>query len=188
MNELFNRKNLFAFGIILFAITSRIIPHAYNFAPFGAIALFCAAHIENKKVGFIIPLIAAWISGMIINNVFYTEYYPNFTLLDKDIPWQVLSYGLIFLLGTKVLSSKITVSRILGSAIGSSLVFFIITNFGVWASWSTYPKNLAGLAACYTAAIPFYQSTLIGDVLYSGVLFGAFAYFTSKNLILESVK
>jgi len=54
-------------------------------------------------------------------------------------------------------------------------LFFVVTNFGTWAVSGMYPMTLAGLAACYLAAIPFFQNTVVGDLFYSGVLFGGFA-------------
>jgi hypothetical protein len=67
------------------------------------------------------------------------------------------------------------VLRIAGAALASSVVFFVVTNFGVWVFGSRYPKTAAGLLACYVAAIPFFQNTLAGDALYTAVLFGGFA-------------
>jgi hypothetical protein len=74
-----------------------------------------------------------------------------------------------------MLRRKRTPLRIAGAALSSSIIFFVITNFGVWAFGSLYPKTIAGLATCYVAAIPFFQNTLVGDALYTAVLFGGFA-------------
>jgi len=65
--------------------------------------------------------------------------------------------------------------RVAGAAFISSILFFVFTNFGVWAFGSLYPKTVEGLIACYVAAIPFFQNTLLGDALYTAVLFGGFA-------------
>ena len=59
--------------------------------------------------------------------------------------------------------------------LAGSVLFFVWTNFGVWAFWNLYPHTLEGLVACYTAAIPFFRNTLLGDVVYSTALFGGFA-------------
>ena len=64
---------------------------------------------------------------------------------------------------------------IAGAALASSALFFIVTNFGVWALDNMYPRTIAGLIACYTAALPFFRNTLEGDLLYTLVLFGGFA-------------
>jgi NADH:ubiquinone oxidoreductase subunit 4 (subunit M) len=87
---------------------------------------------------------------------------------------------LIALAGMKFLH-KITIPRVLGSAVGASVIFFIVSNFGVWLTSPMYPLNLGGLAACYTAAIPFFHNTLAGDIVYCATLFGAFEYLKYKT-------
>jgi len=72
------------------------------------------------------------------------------------------------------LLKKITLKKVLMSSIGSSLIFFVITNFGVWASGSMYPLNVNGLISCFVLAIPFYKGTLLGFLFYSSFLFGVF--------------
>ncbi len=71
---------------------------------------------------------------------------------DKQSPWQV---G--------------------GLTVASSVMFYVVTNFAVWASGSLYPTSWGGLAACYTAAIPFFRNSLLGDAGFAVVLFGGFA-------------
>ena len=85
-----------------------------------------------------------------------------------------LSVVLIVLLGWAV-SARITFVRVGAAAVASSVLFFLLTNFSVWLGSSVYPQTFAGLAACYVAAIPFFQNTLAGDLFYSGLLFGGFA-------------
>ena len=78
------------------------------------------------------------------------------------------------LLGSLALD-RVTGVRVGASALASSVLFFIVTNFGVWAIGTMYPMTLAGLAACYVAAIPFFQNTVAGDLFYATLLFGGFA-------------
>ncbi|MBI3540573.1 MAG: hypothetical protein HY073_00220, partial [Deltaproteobacteria bacterium] len=68
-----------------------------------------------------------------------------------------------------------SVARIAITSLSSSLLFFVVTNFAVWAFQEMYPKTLAGLATCYVAAIPFFQQTILGDALFAAVLFGGYA-------------
>jgi hypothetical protein len=72
------------------------------------------------------------------------------------------------------LLKKITFKKVLMTSIGSSLVFFVITNFGVWATGSIYPLSINGLISCFVLAIPFYKGTLLGFLFYSSFLFGVF--------------
>ena len=84
------------------------------------------------------------------------------------------SFALVVCIGFWIRNRR-SALRIASAAVASSMVFFVITNFGVWALGSLYPKTIAGLVMCYAAAIPFFQNTLLGDALYTAVLFGGFA-------------
>ena len=68
--------------------------------------------------------------------------------------------------------SKVSIPRVLGGAIGASILFFIISNFGVWLSDPDYPLTWSGLVLCYEMAIPFFRNTLASDLLYTGAFFG----------------
>ena len=158
--------------LILFASFTRIIPHMPNFTPIGAIALFGGAYLSNKYHAFIIPILSLWLSDLIINN-FILNYYDQFTWFYPGFIWQYATFGIIILIGYFLLK-KITLKKVLISSVGSSLIFFIITNFGVWASGSMYPLNINGLISCFVLAIPFYKGTLLGFLFYSSFLFGVF--------------
>ena len=159
-------------ALILFASFTRIIPHMPNFSPIGAMALFGGAYLSNKYYAFIIPILSLWLSDIIINN-FILNYYDQFTWFYPGFIWQYASFGIIILMGYFLLK-KITLKKVLMTSIGSSLIFFVITNFGVWASGSMYPLNVNGLISCFVLAIPFYKGTLLGFLFYSSFLFGVF--------------
>ena len=159
-------------ALILFASFTRIIPHMPNFTPIGAMALFGGAYLSNKYYAFIIPILSLWLSDLIINN-FILNYYDQFTWFYPGFIWQYASFGIIILLGYFLLK-KITLKKVFMTSIGSSLIFFVITNFGVWASGSMYPLNINGLISCFVLAIPFYKGTLLGFLFYSSFLFGVF--------------
>ena len=177
-----NDKNNFYFvlGLILIAAFARIIPHYPNFTPLCAIALFGAKYFRNGYLAFLIPIVALWFSDIIINNFILSQYFDGFTLFYPGFYWQYGSFLLITLLGRKTLNN-LSFLKLLGVSISSSLLFFIISNFGVWVSSSIYSKNILGLIACYTAAIPFYFGTLSGSVFYSFFLFGSYELL-SKNI------
>lgn len=174
-------KNTTILAIIVLAVISRIIPHPYNFAPFGAIALFCGAFISSRWLAVMVPCIASWISGVILNNTVYKSLFPEFTWFDSSIIWQCLAYTTMVLLAGKWLSANRSIPRIGMSAVGSSLLFFIISNFGCWVSGTMYTKDFAGLTATYISALPFYPATLAGDLLYTGVMFGLFSLVSVRN-------
>jgi len=176
------KKNAFYIlsGFILFAALSRLLPHATNFTPLGAIALFGAAYFPSKKWAFIIPILALWLSDLFLNNIFYSAYYDGFTLFTSGFLYIYGAFALIIILGF-YLFKHITLPRVVGGALGGSIIFFVISNFGVWLTSPMYPLTVEGLALCYTAAIPFFHYTLAGNLLYCGVLFGGYEYIKYKN-------
>jgi hypothetical protein len=153
------RKILIPLSIIVFAVILRLLPHPPNMAPIAAMALFGGFYLD-KKYALIIPLVALLLSDLFLG--FYSEMpfiYGSFILT-----------GLIGLWLKKQNSKK----YIVAGALFSSILFFLITNFGVWLMGSMYAKNLSGFLECYTLAIPFFRNTLIGDLLYTGLFFGSF--------------
>ena len=181
-----NMKKEFTILILLIFLASfsRIVPHVPNFTPIVAIALFSASYFSNKYLAFIIPILSLWLSDLVINNIILSGYYKEFIWFYPGFIWQYVSFLIIAIIGLKTLKKRSFI-RILGVTISSSLVFFLITNFGVWASGSMYPKNIFGILACYTAAIPFYYSTLFGSLFYSFFLFGTYEFYALKLKTLK---
>lgn len=183
-----NKKSILIItGFIVFAALTRLLPHAYNFTPLGAIALFGAAYFTDKKWAFIVAIAAFWISDLLLNNITYAAYYDGFTWFTSGMLYTYGSIAMIVVLGYYLLK-KITFGRVLGGALGASVIFFIVSNFGVWISSSMYPLSLEGLIACYTAAIPFFHYTIAGNVVYSAVLFGSYEWIKANIPSLQPVE
>lgn len=163
-------------GMILFAALSRLLPHPHNFTPIGAIALFGAAYFRQKHLSMLIPFAALWLSDLILNNVVYAqlypELYPGFVWFGSA--WVYAGFLLIALLGMRTLQQPQPM-RLLGTTVSASLIFYLLTNFGVWLNSPYYPQNMGGLLTSYAAGLPFFWNTLAGDLVYTGVLFGSFA-------------
>ena len=146
---------------IVAAAALRLVPHPPNFTPIGAMALFSGAYLGRRGPAFAAPLGALLLSDAILG------FYPG-------MAFQYGSVTLIVLLGWLALS-KVSVLRLGAAALASSILFFLVTNFGTWLISGMYPLTVRGLAACYVAAIPFFQNTVAGDLFYSALLFGGFA-------------
>ncbi len=175
-----NKKTFYIIaGFIAFAALARLLPHAYNFTPLGAIALFGAAYFKNKKWALIIPIAALWMSDLILNNVMYAAYYDGFAWFTGGFFYIYGAFAMIVILGYYLLK-KVTLPRVIGGAFGASVIFYVVSNFGVWLSSPMYPLTVEGLIACYTAAIPFFHNTLAGNIVYCGVLFGGFEWLRSQ--------
>lgn len=160
--------------IIFAAAFSRVVPHLPNFSPLGAIALFGAAYLTRRYLALVVPLAATWLSDLFLNNVTYAQPGQGFVWAYPGFYWQYLAYAAIVLLGFTLFRGGVTLLRTVFSALGAGAVFFVVSNFGVWASGALYPHTLHGLLACYAAALPFYQGTLAGDAVFVSLLFGGF--------------
>lgn len=158
MNHLRERTIL---ATILAAAALRLLPHPWNVTPIGAMALFGGATLGSRPLAFAAPLVALFLSDLFIG-------------FHKLVPAVYLAFAVVVALGVAV-HRRGTPLRVAGAMLAGSALFFLITNFAVWAFGSWYPKSAAGLAACYIAGLPFLRNTMIGDLFYAGVLFGALA-------------
>ena len=151
---------------IVITILTRLIPHVPNFSPLVGVALFSGVYL-NKKYGYILPLSIYILSDFFVglhNTVFFT--------------WS--SIILIYFLGT-YLSKRKNFANTIIFTLTSSILFFIVTNFGVWLmGW--YPRTLEGLVHCYTLALPFFRTSLLANFIYVGILFGVYEYFSKRVL------
>lgn len=159
--------------LVVLAALSRLIPHPPNMSPIAGMALFGAAYYSKKYWAYLIPTASMWVSDLILNNVVYAQYFDSFVWFYSGSLFTYAAFALIVLLGSITLKKK-SVGSVVFSALGASAIFFIVSNFGVWITSPMYMKTWEGLTACYIAAIPFLQNTLIGDLCYTAVLFGLF--------------
>lgn len=170
------------FLFVLMAVLTRLLPHWPNVTAIGAMALFGAAQFKDKKWALFIPFIALFISDLYLNNVIYGMYYEGFVWMAT--PWVYVGFAAILGVGF-LLRGKVKMGHVFGAAVGGSMLFFLITNVGSWIADPIYPKNGAGLLAAYTAGVPFFWNTLLGNVFYSALMFGSFAWMESRYLNLQ---
>ncbi|OIO37124.1 MAG: hypothetical protein AUJ72_05135, partial [Candidatus Omnitrophica bacterium CG1_02_46_14] len=135
-----------------------------NFTPVMAIALF-AGVVLTPQTALILPLIVMIASDLLIGPHML---YP-------------LTWGSFFLVGLMgvAIRSNAKISRIFLGTLGGSILFYVVTNLGVFFYQGMYEKSFQGLAQCYLMALPFFRNSLLGDLFYSGLFFGIF--FFAKN-------
>ena len=158
-------------GMILGAAASRWIPHPPNLTPIAAIGLFGGAQFGDKRVAFLVPLAGLFLSDLAL----------GFYAITAVV---YASFALTVCLGFWVRRRR-SVRRISLGVLAGAILFFALTNFGFWAIDNSYPKTLAGLIDCYVAGIPFFRNMLLGDLLYSTLLFGGFALAESRFILLR---
>ncbi len=169
-NFVIKNKNqiLLIITLILLGVICRLLPHPANFTPIGAIALFGGFYWRGKWQA-IMPLLILLISDSIIG------FYSIGIMLAVYICIAFNAY-----LGKLIQPEKI-MRRIVPITLIGSCIFFLATNFAVWSLANWYPHNLAGLFNCYYLALPFFRNTIAGDMLYTSVLFGAYAAILARN-------
>ncbi|MFN0037619.1 MAG: DUF6580 family putative transport protein [Saprospiraceae bacterium] len=173
-------KYRLALALIALAALTRLLPHPHNFTPIGAIALFGAAYFSRQWLMLAVPFAALFLTDLFLNNVVYRDLYGGqFTLITSW--WIYAAFALVMLAGMGWLSKKVSGVRVLGASLSASAVFFLVTNFSVWAESGMYPKTAAGLAACYTAGLPFLGNTVLGDLFFSAAMFGVYEWAKRRN-------
>jgi hypothetical protein len=146
-------------GLVLFAGISRLIPHPWNFTAVTAMAVLASHKLENRGLAAALPLLS----------LFWTDLFLGFHVTAVFVYLGVL---------IPVLLPKSTHYAV--KLVAGSLGFFVLTNLGVWWSQGLYPLTANGLIQCFTMALPFYENQILGDLVYSAVLWGAF--YGLKNL------
>ncbi|WP_064196686.1 MULTISPECIES: DUF6580 family putative transport protein [Emticicia] len=172
-------------AIVVLAALSRFIPHPFNFTPIAAIALFGGAYFTNRWQAIAVPMGAMLLSDTILEITtgwgFHSGMYIVYT-----------AFALVSVLGM-VLLKNVNPARVISASLISSLIFFLITNFAflypesatIDQSLGTYPHNFSGIIASYTAGIPFLKNQILGDLFFSGVLFGGFALLQKRFEVLK---
>ena len=154
---------MLAYVLILAVIVARVLLRPLAFAPVMPALLFFGARTPRKM--FWLPAVLLTATDLYLTLVVYGAGFKIDQLIVSA--W----YLGIMLLGNAALKDGAKPLRVLGSALAGSMSFFIVSNFGVWAVWPTYPKTLGGLAACYVAAIPFFRNQFVSDMLFTAVIF-----------------
>ncbi len=189
MKKVLNTRFLIISGMILLATISRFLPIAVpsmaNFSPVGTMALFGGAYFAKKQWAFIVPMSALWLSNLVLNNVFYTKYYPTFSFGFELAVF--VSFALVVAMGI-VLLKKVSVVNLLIANVLGTVGFFLISNFFVWAGGTMYPQTMEGLGMCFTMGLPFLKNTLVSNLLFSAVMFGTFEYFKTQVKELAVVR
>lgn len=171
------KKNLLSLAFfILIGVLSRVIPHPWNFTGITAMALFAGLLSKENKFLFLAPLASLFVSDLILgfhNTMIYT--YLGFAVMGL-LSLQYASENVISKINFK------NMVTIFSCSVVGSLVFFIISNFGVWYSSSMYPHNFSGLVSCYVAGLPFLDNQILGDLFYSFVFLISYQLVFSKRV------
>jgi len=160
------KEKLFPVLVVLAAVLMRFLPHPANVAPIAAMALFGGAYL-NKKYAIFLPLVVMFASDLFLG-------------FHKTMPFVYGSFLIASIIGIS-LKNKVKIKPVLGASLLSSLIFYVVTNFGVWLTSGMYELTGLGLIRCYILAIPFFRNTLVGDLFYTVMMFGGYEVFLKLN-------
>ena len=172
-------------GMIVVAALTRLLPHPPNFSPVEAVALVGGAYFASRAAAVAVPLLAMLISDLARGVMLGGTYFEHFTSPAYLATWLTVyaSVALSAVLGFG-LRGRVNGARVLGFSLAGSVLFFVLTNFAVWATATPLTAHPAcvsgGLLPCYAAALPFFQWTVLGTLFYAALLFGGFALLRQR--------
>ena len=185
MNKQSNYSVIIALLLILAAALSRVVMYPHNFSPMIGMAVFGGAMIKDKRMAFALPVFSMFLSDLL---------FEIFKIAPGFWGWgQVVGYCIFALITLIAFSLKrINVFTVAGYSILSSLIFFLLSNasFFVFDNpvYHTYPQNFKGFYECYVQALPFFRTSLIADLAYSGLLFGIYFLVYQRASVREIAK
>ncbi len=139
----------------------RLLPHWPNVSPVAAMALFGGAYFTDKRVAFIVPFLALFLSDLFLG-------------LHNSMVFVYTGFALTVAIGF-ALKNRVTMTNTLFAAVAASIVFFLLTNFGSWLMSGLYAKSASGLMQAYVAGVPFFQNSLLGNLAYVAIIFGGYS-------------
>jgi hypothetical protein len=181
------KELVLALALISIAVATRLLPHWPNFTALGAAALFSGAFYKRKSFALVIPLLALFISDLVINNVVYASYFDGFQFFTAGFGFIYAGVAFAVLIGSYASISKSKPQNLALAGLSSALFFYLLTNFGAWLGSPLYAQNFGGLIASYVAGLPFLINGAIATLVYSFGIFGLH-WYTSKDSLVSTVK
>ncbi|MCB9251282.1 MAG: hypothetical protein H6605_02345 [Flavobacteriales bacterium] len=180
------KNNLILFAVLILATFSRLFISIPNFTAIGALALFCGANVSRQKYSMLIPFTALLAGDLMLAGTgkLYSDYF-----VDGYFLFVYFAFAITWLLGRRIRNSY-TFIKVVKMSVLSSVLFFLITNFGSWMQMPFYPKTIAGLGEAYAAGLVFYKGDALsnfflnqvaGDLFFNLLFFAALSYFIKKS-------
>lgn len=180
-----SNKNLVLVLLLLIVVAAlyRIIPsRPMGFAPHLAMALFAGALIKDRKWAFALPIFSMFISDLAYQLLFLKGLTNMQGFYEGQITNYILFAGMVII---GFFMKKVNVASVIGFSLAECVIFFILSNFFVWANGAglSRPKTFAGLMQCYTDALPFFGNSVVATLIFGGILFGSYHVLRSANAI-----
>ncbi len=168
------RAKLFTISAIIFALAMfRLLPHLPNVSPVAAMALFGGAYYADKRMAFLVPFLALFLSDLVLG-------------LHNSMIFVYAGFALTVAIGF-LLKGRVTITNTAFATVISSVLFFLLTNLGAWMTSGLYARSAEGLMQAYVAGIPFFQNSLLGNAVFVAVIFGGYHLLQKNVSSLRSV-
>lgn len=164
-------------GTIILLAVSRLLPHPHNFTPLGGMAILGAAYFNHRIWKYIIPVLAFYISDLLVSNLIYASFYPDqsFVWFSGHMLWNYGAILVIVALSSRIMKRK-NWKNLIGASLSGAVIFFLISNFGSWVGNPLYTNDISGLISSYVAGIPFFPNTLASTLLFAGIGYTVIEY------------
>ena len=179
-----NPRTAILVSMILLAAAFRLVQSSpvfsilSNLTPFGAMALFGGYYFKDKWKAVLVPVAALWLSDIFLNRFYYNS---EWVFFYGGQLWVYGVFAATVVLG--MMMGKASFGRVIGFGVGAALLHWLVTDFGVWIGGSTdittglpFTKDWNGFVKCLTLALPFLRNMIIGNLVFGGVMFGAFEW------------
>jgi len=183
------KQGILFIGLVVVGICSRLLPHPPNMTAVTAASLFAGAILGSRILALAVPLVLLYASDFFINNTVGRVYLgadEGLIFWAEFMNYTYLGFALVVILGMVALKKRST-KKIAMITIIASTMFWLVSNFGFWMMPEPFSKDLAGLIACYLAALPFLGLQIVGDLIFSFIIFGIYDRYTSKSLTTDQL-
>ena len=176
MNKQNSTQFIIAVLLILIAAISRVIMYPDNFSPIIGMAIFAGSTLKDKRLAFILPIFSMLLSDIM---------FEVFNIAPGFWGWgQLVGYGILALITIIAFNlKKVNVKNVIGYSLMSSVIFYVLSNLSFFLIdnpvYHTYTHDSNGFMQCYIQALPFLRTSLVADLVYSGILFGTYYAITS---------
>lgn len=178
MNKQHTLSIIIASLLVIAAAISRVAMYPDNFSPIIGMALFSGAILPNKKLAFAMPIFAMFLSDLLFE---VTGIAPGFWGWGQLAGYAILGVITVFAFTLK----KAKPINLAIYSISASVIFFVLSNLSYFLIenpiYQTYPQTGVGLIDCYGAALPFFRTALIADLVYTFGLFGLFQVYRTVS-------
>ncbi len=166
------KTKFYTLVLIIFALAAfRLLPHLPNVSPVAAMALFGGAYFADKRMALMVPFLALFLSDLILG-------------LHNTMVFVYAGFALTVVIGMW-LQTRVTLINTVAAIVVSSLGFFLLTNFGAWLLSGIYTQDMNGLLQAYVAAIPFFQNSMTGNLVFTLAIFGGYELLKNNLPVLR---